>query len=337
MWKGKVGELSRRIDHDPRLSKLNKIINLQGWTKIKGVPYLSFNAEGTYRRLYQNKRLSSNIVQILKYFLEENKDLFTKENQFSLEFEASESEHHNSKHQLEGVLLHKEDSNTYHLGKVPHKAKTANIQLLLPSTVKIVLNSFIYNGEQTLNFLQDLWEAGKLPRSVESLDIFKKSIRECIKADIQKFMKTQIPASAIDYPGQSPFSLIGRRDYYNLARMLVEHRSSDFNKEHCVKVIKDCLNRSKIRAVYINQGLNTFPVAHQAQLFHAANYVKPLAHVLHWGRLRFPELKTDTEFLQDHETFKYLMNGKGDFGNILGSPEYAEFKKALQAPDSRLD
>lgn len=105
-------------------------------------------------------------------------------------------------------------------------------------------------------------------------------------------------------------------------------------------MIKECLNRSKIRTVYINQGLNTFPVdspAHQAQLFHAANYVEPLAYVVHWGRLRFPELNTDTQFLQDHETFKDFMNGKGDFGKILSSPEYVEFRKALQSPDSCLD
>ena len=153
-------------------------------------------------------------------------------------------------------------------------------------------------------------------------------------------METQITASAIDYPGQIKSSLIGRRDCYNLARMLAEHRSSDFNEKICVNIIKKCVNRSKIRAVYINQGLNTFPVdspAHQAQLFHAANYVEPLAHVVNLGRLRFPELNTDTQFLEDFQTFKDLMNGKGDFGNIMTSPEYAEFIKDLQSPDSRLD
>jgi len=335
-----VRELARRIDDNSRLSKLNKILNFQGWTEINGVPYLSFNAEGTYGRHYQNKRLSSTIVKVLKYFLEENKDLFTKENQFSLEFERSESEHCIPKDLLEGVLLNKEDSHTYQLKKGPHKIKTATIELLLPSTVKTIPESFIYNGEQTINLLQELHDEGKLPRSVESMDIFKKSIRECIKADIQDFMETQIPANAVDYPGQIKGSLVGKRDCYNLARMLMEHQSSDFNKKVCIKIIKECLNRSKIRAVYINKGLNQYPVdspAHQAQLFHAANYVEPLAHVVHWGRLRFPELNTDTQFLQDHETFKDLMNGKGDFGNILGSPEYAEFRKALQSPDSRLD
>ena len=72
-------------------------------------------------------------------------------------------------------------------------------------------------------------------------------------------------------------------------------------------------------------------------MFHALNYVESLAHVVRWASLRFPQLKTDTQFLQDHQDFKDLINGKGNYVNIIGSSEYAEFLKALQAPDTRLD
>lgn len=330
----------KRIDEDPRLSKLNKILNFQGWELIDGVPTLFFNAEGTYGRHYQNKRLSSNIVKILDIFLEENKDLFTEENQFSLQFEPSESEHCNPKYQLEGVLLNREDSSTYQLKKGPHKEKTAKIQLLLPSTIKTIPEAFIYNGEQTIALLQDLWDQGKLTRSVENIGYFKTAIRECMKADIQDFHATQIASSAIDYPGQIKSSLVGKNDCYNLGRMLAEHGRKDFNEQACMQVIKECINRSKIRAAYISQGLNKFPIesrAHEAQMFHAVNYVDSLKNVVRWGCLRFPELKTDSQFIQDHQDFKDLMNGKGNYVNIIGSSEYADFLEALQAPDSRLD
>lgn len=124
--------------------------------------------------------------------------------------------------------------------------------------------------------------------------------------------------------------------------MLAEHRREDFNEQSCVHAIKECVNIFKKGAIYINQGLHKFPIdspAHEAQVFHSLNYVESLGHVVRWGCLRFPEDKTDSQFIQEeaHQDFKDLMNGQGNYVNIIPSPEYADFLKALQAPDISLD
>lgn len=333
-----VHALALRIDEDPRISKINKILNFQNWTVINGVPCLHFNAEGSYGRHYQNKNLSSTIMKVLNVFLEENKDLIN--NMFTLKLEATESEHCIPKYYLEGTNLNREDSHTYQIGKKPHKAKTSNIDLMLPPTIKSLPEAFIYFGDQTLAFLQQLEVDGKLTESVENMGIFRTSIRECIKADIEDFQGTTIAASALDYPGQIKASMIGAKDCRNFTRMLVRTPDSDLNAKACINIVKECMNRSKVRAAYISQGLHMFPAdspAHQTQSNEAEDFVYYLVKLATKAYSKFPELLTDTQFADDFQAFKDLMNQKGEYNTILASPEYAEFREVLQNPEDRLN
>ena len=62
---------------------------------IEKVPTLTFNFNSSYGRHYQKKTLSRRVKAILEFYLEQNADLFTEENQLSLAFRPSESEHPN--------------------------------------------------------------------------------------------------------------------------------------------------------------------------------------------------------------------------------------------------
>ena len=162
--------LASEIELDRSLDEINKYFNIQGWTVIEGVPTLTFNFDASYGPHRQNKRLSGRVKNILKYYLEQNSDLFTKTNQIALAFRPSESEHPNQKKDLQGSGLNREDAHTYQLEKENHKLKGNDVELLLPTTVKTIPQSFIYT---TIKMLQTVWDQGKLTDSVESMEIYK--------------------------------------------------------------------------------------------------------------------------------------------------------------------
>lgn len=94
---------------------------------------------------------------------------------------------------LKGVGLNREDAHSYQLSKKVHKEKTSEVDFILPTAIKTIPNAFIYNGDSTISFLQKVWDEGKLTHSVESMAVFKKSIRECIKGDIADFHDKKHP------------------------------------------------------------------------------------------------------------------------------------------------
>lgn len=89
---------------------------------IEKVPTLTFNFNSSYGRHYQNKTLSRRVKVILEFYLEQNADLFTEENQLSLAFRPSESEHPNQKYDLQGSGLNQEDSHSYQLASLGKKS-----------------------------------------------------------------------------------------------------------------------------------------------------------------------------------------------------------------------
>lgn len=165
---------------------------------------------------------------------------------------------------LTHVGLNREDAHTYQLPKEAHKEKTARINLILPSTVTTIPESFIHNGEATISLLQKLCDEGKLDESVATMENYANAIRSCIKEDIEDFHEKNIPSNAIEFPGKIKSSMIGERDCTNLSSIFVENDVSVFDEKACVKVLKKCVSKTLIRAAYINQGLNQYPVDSRA-------------------------------------------------------------------------
>lgn len=330
----KVEKLAKKVDGDPRLSKINKYLNVEGWQLINDVPTLVFNFDASHGRHYQNKILSSVVKDILYIFLKENSDLDT-----SLLFRESESEHPIQTHTLEGVKLNREDAHSYQLSPEAHATKTSEVDLRLPSTVETISDSFTFYGEATIDLLQSLWDKGKLTNSVESMNTFKHAVRECIKADIADFKETGLPET-LDSPGQIKSSIIGEKDCTNFAEILLKNDVSKFKEDKCVKIIKDCVKDSIVRAAYINQGLNQFTVdspLYKYQLFHSTHYVQRFKELIDIGMECFPSLSTDQQFLKDYTTVINALNGKGDYADIIQGKEFAEFRNQLNDPQSRIN
>lgn len=153
-------------------------------------------------------------------------------------------------------------------------------------------------------------------------------------------MIKNIPSDAIDFPGQIKYSLIGERDCTNFASILIENDVTAFNKKVCVDLLKKCVSKSIVRAAYINQGLNQFPVdsrAHEIQSYHSQHYIERFTELVAIGLDKFPSLGNDQEFLQDYATVMDVMNGKGYFSNIVDGEDFAIFKEQLSNPKNRIN
>ena len=97
---------------------------------VEGVPTLTFNFDSSYGRHHQNKALFRRVKAILDFYLEQNADLFTEENQIAFAFRPSKFEHPNQKRYLEGAGLNREDSHTYQFEEENHKQKTYKVKLM---------------------------------------------------------------------------------------------------------------------------------------------------------------------------------------------------------------
>jgi len=71
-----VDNLAKNLSQESRVDGVKKVLNIQGWKMINGVPTLKFNADASYGPYSQNKRMSITIKKVLNQFLEKNADIY---------------------------------------------------------------------------------------------------------------------------------------------------------------------------------------------------------------------------------------------------------------------
>lgn len=106
---------------------------------------------------------------VLDKFLKGKRAIFKDANLFSMEFRGAGAEHPDQKSNLEGALLTKNQGFSYLLPRAPHLAKTALLDLTRAENIDNFPDVFVFNGEQTIKFLKDLWDKGQLKDSVSFL------------------------------------------------------------------------------------------------------------------------------------------------------------------------
>jgi len=223
----KVEQFIDFLGSESRLAPLNKTLSLEKWFDLDSKsPKLLFSTETTYGRYKYNSGVKKVIDRIIVEFCKQNPDLG-----FSLQYRPSEAEHPNQTTQLQSVLLSRKDAYTYQLNSEGHLVKTKEIDLIMPNNIKSIPDWFVYNGEQTIELLEQLYNEGKLNTSPETFQRYGPAIRQCIQGDINDFNKTSIPATAIEFPGQIRAVSVGQKDCERLHDMMVMTTPESLNVE----------------------------------------------------------------------------------------------------------
>ncbi len=331
----KVKQFFDLLGSQSRLAPLNKTLNFEEWIDLDSqLPQLVFSADSTYGRYKHNSGIKKIINEVLVEFCKQNPDMG-----FLLEYRPSEAEHPNQRTQLESVLLTRKDAYTYQLNPEAHLEKTKKIDLIMPPDIKSIPDWFIYNGEQTIELLEQLYKEGKLTSSAETFQKHGPAIRECIQGDIDDFGKTGIPPAAIDFPGQVRAMSIGQHDCARLHEMMMTGDAANLNMENLKHGLRTLVKRAKIRAAYINSGVNLFPVgtpAHRTQTFQSKRFLGTFRDLMIDARETVPSLWQESEFRQDLYDFKQILNGEGIYQQMLAGEPYKQFKEELRNPKSHL-
>jgi hypothetical protein len=328
------------IRDDNRVSILNKILNFEGWKTVNGVETLVFNADATNGPHYKNKDMCKVVLDILDKFLKENHLSFEKGDQFAIAFRRSDSEHPNQKAQLDGVLLSKKEAHTYLLNSSAHALKTETVELERPDYITTVPEWFIYNGEQTIKCLKTLWDQGKLENSVEFFNIYEDSIRTCVLKDIENFRKTGLPDNSLDFAGQIKSSKIGGDDCERLATDLLSRPADRLIQKSCLSLVKNCVKNCHLQVAYIQQGLELYPPdsqAHANQESQSETFIFMMDKLIDIARKRVPSLESDPAFIKSYNSFIEILNGKGEYQDIIDGQAFADLKKALNDPTSHVN
>ncbi len=291
----------------------------------------SFWQYGQYRH---NQGITKVINNIITEFVTNNPHL-----QFLLEYRPGDAEHPNQKSQLESVLLTQREAGTYQLGKTAHSMKTSELNNVMPDNVKTIPEWFIYNGEETINYLVKLWDEGHLTNSVEDINIFKEAIESCIQIDIDNFRETGLPDTAIAFPGQIRSMDIGAQDCGRFNTLI---RTCEWGAVKKLKVeafAKKLLTKAQVRAAYIHNGMHMFPQgsrAHRNQLHHSETFVTSFTLLTENLQKELPHLKHDAVFQKELKSFKEVLNGDGNFNKIVTGKAYKSFLEDLRNPKKQL-
>ena len=326
----KFGEFVDLVGSDKRLAPLNKVLNLEEWRDTKDKPILVFNLDSTHGVYKKNSKVATCVRGVLKLFLEQNKDL-----KFEIRYRASEAEHPNQKSQLDSLLMQQKDASTYLLDKEAYLSKTKNIDLEMPSDIKLVTEWFDYNGEQTIAYLLELWNTGQLKNSVESFDKFETAIRACVQADITAFRQTGLANTDIEFPGQIRGMTIGKYDCRAFAAMLYHTPLDSTDRTKVSFHARSFMEKSKDRAAYIHNGMHLFPVgspAHRSQQYESSEFLssfKTLVDTLHQD---YPSVMKDPQIQSNLNDFYAILNGKGSYADIVTGKTFKKFLKDLRNP-----
>lgn len=339
-----VENLAKILTQESRIAGVKKVLNFQDWEIVDGIPTLTFNADGSFGPYSQNKLTSSTIKKVLGQFLEQNKEVFKlffeDENGFSFIYRPAQAEHTNQKTQLEGLLLSKDESNTYLIDETAHTIKTSNIDLCKPASIDSVTNWFRFNGERTIDFLRTLWDDGLMTDSVESFEVFEIAIRECVEADIVTFKEKGLPDEAVDFAGQIKATSIGSKDLDRLGEAFANTSPEHLNESKCIDLLGQVIQKSQLRAAYIHEGLHQFPfdsIAHRSQDYQSLKFMSNLDLLIETATSQIPSLLTNGSFIEDYDRFLEILNGNDAFQEIVTSEEYAEFKRSLNNPKSQVN
>lgn len=330
--------IAELISNEKRVSKLTKVLNIEGWQEGKAGSTLLFNADTTHGVHKQNKKMCSIVTKIVKKFFLENAHLFTESNIMDFQFVASESEHVNQESHLESLLLTKNESTTYLLKKGAHKEKTRTVDLRRPETVQTVAEWFILNGERTSECLKNLWDTGGLEKSAESFRYFKKAIKACVDQDIVAFTKTGLPDNSIQYAGQVRAAKIGASDCARLALNIINTRPDLLVDKKCVNVVTRCIEKAQLRAAYIYQGINLYPQdshAHLTQENQSMLFLESFNHLIEATKKRCPSAHTDKDFIKSLNNFSEILIGQGEYNEVINGEAFAKFQDDLADPKKK--
>ena len=331
----KASQFLEMVSSSSRLKPLMTIVNFQEWTEnAEGTPILLFNADSTHGQYKYNKGITKVFNEIIVEFVKKNPDMG-----FILEYRSGKAEHPNQKNQLESILLSQRESGTYQLDKSVHNLKTKELNNIMPSGIKTIPEWLIYNGEETINFLQKEWNEGRLTKSVESFDMFNDAIRNCIQLDIDNFKKTGLPDTATTFPGHIRSVSMGANDCARFNRLVA---TSDWETVDVRKVedfsIK-LLIKAQLRAAYIHKGMHLFPEdsrAHQTQLYDSQTFITNLTRLVTTLEAKLPHLLVDASFQNEWANFKEVLAGRGTFNKIVTGTSYKNFTKELNNPKAQL-
>ncbi len=333
---GNVYKFLEMVSSSSRLEPLTKIINFQEWAESKeGIPILIFNADGTHGRYKHNKGITKAINNVIIDFVINNPGL-----DFLLEYRSGEAEHPNQKNQLESLLLTQREAGTYQLGGTAHKKKTSDLNNIMPSTIKTIPEWFIYNGDQTIDYLEKLWNEGHLTDSVESFEMFKDAIRNCIQLDIDNFRKSGLPDTAIEFPGQIRAMAVGANDCARFNRLILTSDWDTVDKSKVEAFVKRLLTKAQVRAAYIHKGMHMFPQdsrAHQAQLCDSETFIHNFTRLMNTLQKKLPHLQHDASFQNNLDNFKKVIDGQGPFKSIVKGKAYKTFLEDLRNPKSQMN
>lgn len=323
------------LSDENRVSKLIKVLNIEGWQQSKDGPTLLFNADTTYGVHAQNKKMCSIVRQLVKKFLLENEHLFTDSNVMNFKIVASDSEHVNQESQLESLLLTKDQSTTYLLKKEAHKDKTRTVDLRRPDTINTVSEWFMLNGERTSECLRKFWDTGGLAKSAESFSFFETAIKACVKADFIAFTKTGLPNNSIQYAGQVRAAKIGANDCARLALNIVNTRPDILLEKKCVDLVTVCIQKGHLRAAYIHQGMHQYPQdshAHQTQTNQRTLFLENFQRLIKVTMQRCPSAFTNEDFARSLDSFLEILKGEGDYNQVVKGEAFAKFQEDLADP-----
>lgn len=73
------------------------------------------------------------------------------------------------------------------------------------------------------------------------------------------------------------------------------------------------------------------------QLYHSQHYIERFTELISIGVEKLPSLRNDQEFVKNYERVIEVINGTGDYNDIINGEEFRQFKKDLNNPSSRLN